>query len=59
MTPPLVLRMNPQLTDPMGGIDLVFPFNDIQSPKAQSDTQSEDADSTSPDASSKSVDSTD
>ena len=27
-------------TDPLGGIDLVFPFNDIQSPKAQSDTPS-------------------
>ena len=42
-------------TDPLGGIDLVFPFNDIQSPKAQSDTPSEDASSTSPDDSSKSI----
>ena len=28
-------------TDPMGAINLVFPFNDVQSPKAQSDTPSE------------------
>ena len=41
--------------DPMGAIDSVFPFNGVQSPKAQSDTPSEDAGSTSPDDSSKSV----
>ena len=42
-------------TDPLGGIDLVFPLNDIQPPEAQSDTASEDEGSSSPDDNSKSI----